>query len=81
MEELLFFLIAGYGLTNIVVKSDIAYRFRELFKKVNFLYDLFNCVTCFGFWVGVGLSFFFNYNFLLAGFAISGISTLLNKEI
>jgi hypothetical protein len=81
MENLLFFLIAGYGLTNIVVKSDIAYRFREMFKKIPFFYNLFNCVTCFGFWAGVGLSFYFEYNCFFAGFAISGISTILNKEL
>ena len=60
----LVFLLVSLGLTFIVTKSTIFEPFRNLFKRnsdegQSFLFVLFSCAQCFGFWSGVFLNFFF----------------------
>jgi hypothetical protein len=47
------YLLACYGITLIVTESKIFKPFREFLKKRNdFIYSLFSCMMCLGFWVG-----------------------------
>lgn len=41
------------GITLILTQSSLFHNFREFFKKIDFLYDLFSCPMCLGFWVGI----------------------------
>tara|TARA_R100001510_G_C7596340_1_gene164326 strand:- start:170 stop:493 length:324 start_codon:yes stop_codon:yes gene_type:complete len=53
LVSVVIWLLACYGMTNIIVLSSIMRPLRELFKKIPMLYKLFNCMLCMGFWVGV----------------------------
>ena len=58
MYQLLWFCLAAYGMTQIIVYGKIFERVRPL---VGFWGDLFHCPMCVGFWVGVFL-YGVNYN-------------------
>ncbi len=69
MEQILFFGLAAYGMTNILVWGSIFSSFRNKlyegskssspFKGVyNFFSELLGCMLCTGTWVGFILSFF-----------------------
>ena len=56
--ELLWFLLAAYGLTQILVYGSI---FNKIRPAKGFFGELFHCPMCLGFWVGVflyGISFY-----------------------
>lgn len=58
MNSMVFFAIAVYGLTVIIVQSKILKGFREFFKtRIPFIYSLLTCMMCTGFWVSLGASF------------------------
>jgi prepilin signal peptidase PulO-like enzyme (type II secretory pathway) len=57
MVNLLVFLIISYGFSNIVVTSEIMSKFRKVFSYIPIFGGAVNCMMCFGFWVGVILSF------------------------
>lgn len=59
--ELIVFLLAAYGISNIMVHSSIFEWWRILMVKIspNFLGDLFQCMMCLPFWVGIALSVIF----------------------
>jgi uncharacterized RDD family membrane protein YckC len=73
MEGLLTFVLACYGLTNIVTNS-------KLFKPVRegapgtWLKDLLKCPMCFGFWAGLILAFWFDINPFIGALISSGSS-------
>jgi len=55
--ELLWFVLAAYGLTQVLVYGSI---FDKIRPTKGFLGKLFHCTMCAGFWVGIilyGLSF------------------------
>jgi len=54
MMMLLIFLLACYGVTNIVTDGKIFKWFRELLKPVPGIGYWIQCEMCFGFAVGVG---------------------------
>tara|TARA_R110000796_G_scaffold252137_1_gene385312 strand:- start:11190 stop:11486 length:297 start_codon:yes stop_codon:yes gene_type:complete len=58
--ELLVFLLIAYGITNIMVFSTIFEKWRNFWVRVspNFFGNLFTCMMCLPFWVGVLLSYF-----------------------
>jgi hypothetical protein len=56
--ELLWFILAAYGLTQILVYGSV---FNSIRPKEGFFGELFRCSMCLGFWVGVllyGVSFY-----------------------
>jgi len=84
--ELLYFTLAAYGLTQILVYGSILKRIRP---KTGKLGELFKCSMCMGFWVGALLMFLspftelFSFdvsvdNFLILGCISSGTSYILN---
>ena len=65
--ELIVFILATYGLTNIIVNESVFRKQIEwIKKKLPFLKNVLSCPTCCAFWVGVGL-------FLLAPVTLSGL--------
>ncbi len=84
--ELLYFTLAAYGLTQILVYGSILKRIRP---KTGKLGELFKCSMCMGFWVGALLMFLspftelFSFdvsvdNFIILGCISSGTSYILN---
>tara|TARA_R110000851_G_scaffold277247_1_gene430373 strand:- start:979 stop:1314 length:336 start_codon:yes stop_codon:yes gene_type:complete len=65
MKLIVFFLIT-YGIANIMIFSSIFNRWRNFWDKIspNFFGELFKCMICLPFWIGIFLSF--------SGFSISG---------
>lgn len=81
-------LLAGFGLTNIIVNGTILNSIRDwLFKKSNFLKSLLICSLCVGFWSGVYISLVASivtfgsplFYFLTVPFACSGVSWILER--
>ena len=61
--DVLFFILACYGITLLIVQSRIMSPVREIFNgRVNFLYHLLNCMMCTGFWVGLFTSIIYNFS-------------------
>ena len=58
--ELLVFLLIAYGIANIMVFSSIFSRWRNLLNNLspNFFGELFSCMICLPFWIGIFLSIF-----------------------
>lgn len=87
--DLVYFILAAYGLTQILILGSI---FNSIRPRKNWLYGLgklFHCPMCMGFWVGVFLFgingytelFTFEYNIanmLILGCLSSGTSYLLS---
>ena len=84
--ELLYFILAAYGLTQILVYGSIFDGWRPTEGKLG---ELFKCSMCMGFWVGALLMFLspftelFSFditvaNFFLLGWLSSGTSYVLN---
>lgn len=76
MVNFLLFLLAGVGMTNLLVNSSIFAGLRDIISKIGFLGALISCMTCTGFWVGMSIAFMTGFNPLLAGAAISCLSYL-----
>ena len=85
IDDLFFFILCSYGLTHIIVWSNILDKIRPDHK-------FFKCSFCVGFWVGVILYFLntftelftFDYhllNMFLMGFLSSGTSYILDNLI
>lgn len=73
MYQLLWFCLAAYGLTQIVVFSKI---FEPIRPRFGWWGDLFHCPMCVGFWVGVFL-FGVNYNTELFTFEYTAANLLI----
>ena len=73
--QLLWFVLAAYGLTQILVYGKI---FNFLRRQRGFIGELFTCPMCTGFWVGVllfclnGLTELFSFDYNLANLMICG---------
>lgn len=88
--DLLWFILTGYGLTQLLVYSSIFKRPRNFIKeKSDFLGELVHCPMCTGFWVGAFLfcinpftelfNFEINFvNFFVCGWLGSGTSYIMN---
>jgi len=85
--DLVYFVLASYGLTQILVYGSILNFLRPTKGIIG---ELFNCSMCMGFWVGVFLFgineytelFTFEYhivNLFLLGCLSSGTSYILNE--
>ena len=87
--NLIWFILAAYGLTQILVYGTIFDRVRPTEGKLG---ELFRCPMCLGFWVGIFLwginnqteLFTFEYtiaNLFILGCVSSGTSYILNMII
>jgi hypothetical protein len=57
MELIIFWILAGYGMTSIIVWGSIFERPRNFIKKHSkFFGDLISCTLCTGTWVGFFMS-------------------------
>jgi len=86
--ELIVFILATYGLTNIIVNESVFRKQIEwIKKKLPFLKNVLSCPTCCAFWVGVGLflvapvtlSGLFLVDILLAGLIASGAINIIEQ--
>jgi hypothetical protein len=86
--DLLYFVLAAYGMTQILIFGSIFNKIRPSQHALGGLGKLFHCPMCLGFWVGVFLFginkhtelFTFEYNItngLILGSLSSGTSYLL----
>ena len=84
--DLIYFVLAAYGLTQILVYGSI---FDKVRPTTGWFGDLFSCTMCVGFWVGVllfginGWTELFTYeynlvNLLILGWLASGTSYVFN---
>jgi len=75
MLTFLLFILAGVGITNLVVNATILDNPRDfIIKHSPFLGKLITCMMCSGFWIGFLIGPFFNIGLLWAGPAISLLS-------
>jgi hypothetical protein len=75
--DLLWFTLAGYGLTQLLVYGSIFKRPRNYIKeKSEFFGELVTCPMCMGFWTGV-LLFCLNPFTELFTFELNGVNLLL----
>jgi hypothetical protein len=57
MELIIFWILAGYGMTSILVWGSIFEKARNFIKKYSkFFGDLISCTLCTGTWVGFFMS-------------------------
>ena len=89
MLELIYFILCGYGLTQILCYASILHPIRPSKGKLG---ELFECPMCIGFWVGIFLCVVSPYtklfsfecsliNFILLGSLCSGTSYILNMVV
>ena len=89
MLSLVYFVLAAYGLTQVLVYGTIFDKLRPTTGKLG---ELFHCPMCMGFWVGVFLFginaytelFTFEYtiaNLFILGWLSSGTSYVLSMLI
>jgi len=81
--ELILFILAAWGLTNIIVYEEVFYPIRKFVKKwfpYSILKKILHCSVCCGFWVGFGLTFMLDlnvgnylFNSILTGVIASGV--------
>ena len=87
--ELLWFCLASYGITQILVYGSIFNKVRPRKERLAGFCELFHCPMCMGFWVGLFLFginqntelFRFEYtlsNALICGAVASAASYILN---
>ena len=77
MSDLLLFLLGSCGFTIVFIQGSIFNRLREIISFNDFTKELFSCPMCFGFWVGVVSSLYFEYNPFLSGFSVSLLSWII----
>ena len=72
MMDLIYFVLASWGMTQILVYGTIFENQREwIMEKSNWLGTLIHCPMCTGFWVGVFFSSDGHYPCELRSFATS----------
>ena len=87
--DLIYFILAAYGLTQILVYSKIFEKVRPARDQYGLVGYMANCSMCMGFWVGMFLFFIngftelftFDYNIinaLICGWVSSATSYVLN---
>lgn len=82
--DLLIFILATLGMTNIIVFGSIFEKPRNWVDKVfpySMLNKLLNCTTCIGFWSGIFLSlvFPFGIHWFIAGCISSIVNSTYSK--
>jgi hypothetical protein len=78
MIYFLLILLAGIGITNLVVNASLFDNLRDfVIKESDFLGKLITCMMCSGFWVGFVLGLFGDINPIYLGASISLLSFLV----
>jgi len=62
MDKLILATLAAYGLCHILMYGTIFNIPRAKLTKIKFFKELLSCSLCIGFWVGLALSTFTEYN-------------------
>ena len=76
--ELLWFILAAFGLTQILIYGKIFDAWRPEKHSYNGLGEIFHCSMCMGFWVGVflfcinGMTELFSFDYTVANLLICG---------
>ena len=65
MANLLLATLAAYGLCHILMYGEIFNNSRAKLIRIKFFKELLACALCTGFWVGLALSPFVEYNIIL----------------
>jgi hypothetical protein len=73
--EIILLLLAGFGLTSILVDSKIMETFRGWIGRIQFFDQLINCSMCTGFWVGLYYSVIMFFYLTLPSFGASVVVT------
>lgn len=82
MVTFLLFILAGIGITNLVVNATILDNLRDfVIQRSNFFGKLLTCMMCSGFWVGLLLGPVFSINMIVAGATISLLSFVFSYFI
>jgi len=68
--DLIFFILISYGITNIIANEGIFNFIKDRITN-NFFYNLINCPTCLGLYVGAFVYLFFLFN--ITGFIVIDI--------
>lgn len=75
MIMFLLFILAGVGITNLVVNATILDYPRDLISaRSDFFAKLLSCMMCSGFWIGMFIGIYFDINIIFSGAAISLLS-------
>ena len=86
---IIWFILAAYGLTQILVYSKIFEKVRPDKDQYGLIGYMANCAMCMGFWVGMFLFFIYGWtelftfkysigNMFICGWVSSGTSFILN---
>ena len=81
MDNLLLSLLASIGLCLILKYGSILNSIRDFVSRIELFKSLLSCSLCLGFWTGLGVGVFSNYNPLLMGFASAFVSWLSDHII
>jgi len=79
MDKLLLATLASYGLCHIIMYAEIVSYIREYLKKYTFFKKLLACALCTGFWVGIFISTFTEYNTLLYALYSSATCYIIDR--
>ncbi|MFQ5892344.1 MAG: hypothetical protein ACE5HW_06080 [Candidatus Methanofastidiosia archaeon] len=90
MNEISYFILMTFGITEIVTRGKIFKPMRDYFTKIspNILGEQFSCQMCFSFWVGLALSLYMGLtvskiflpaDFFLMGCLASGVVWFLDN--
>lgn len=78
MDSFIIILLTGVGLTNLLVNASILNKPRNFLRKAKLIDELFSCMMCSGFWVGLFLSILFGINILVGSCTVSLFSFLFD---
>ena len=55
MAQLILWMIMAYGMTNIIVESEISKKVKDFMESFThpFIIKMLNCYQCAGFWAGI----------------------------
>ena len=83
--DLIYFILAAYGLTQILVFGSIFNKIRPTKKWLNGFGKLFHCPMCMGFWVGIflfginGWTELFTFEHTIANYFVLGCNKNLRS--
>lgn len=75
MINFILFILAGIGITNLIVNSSLVGLIKnKIFKKFPLIMELLSCMMCTGFWVGIILGIYSEHPIVLMASTISILS-------
>lgn len=79
--ELLIYILITFGFCNIIANGNIFEPIKSIISNYSiWVFELLNCVTCLGFWVGLFLTLICGEGVLSIGYAfvLSGTNTIID---